>query len=635
MHLSDYIEAKKFGHTRLHLLLACTNPLVGEVERERAYIYINPSFHTKTHTLQLIISNIMADKNTHSHHLVIITKATILALLITLHSFGHINAVSHSSSSVANHSRQGRWDLLLDNVGVVAMHMALTHHGTVIIFDQTQAGPSRYQLRRRFSSGRQCSRSGDDVSDPSCFAHSIEYDISTNRIRPLRLDTDPWCSSGSFLSNGTLLQAGGNGRGARRIRYFRPCNNHHCDWRQSRTQLSDERWYASSLALPQRDRVIVVGGRRVFSYEFVPKMSSNDNQAFHLPLLRSTNDRNSRGNNLYPFLHLSSDGNLFIFANRDSILFNYRRNRVVKNFPRIPGNGSRNYPSTGSSVILPLEHADRFQKVEVMVCGGSASGAYRASRRRHRYLEGLNSCGRMVISGNTHKWSMERMPGPRLMNDMLLLPTGDVLIINGAERGVAGWDRARNASLRPFLYNATKPQGGRFSLLRRTSIPRMYHSSAVLLPDGRVLVGGSNPNDRYTFSGVSYPTELRLQAFIPYYMDHQYNSTRPANITIHSQHRNGVVYGGEFHVRFFMATKPSRDVDFVVYAPPFTTHSMSMNQRLLRLRAKSMERDKTGWVNAVLEAPPSANVAPSGYYMLTIVNQGIPSLSQWVRFIHS
>ncbi|PON72342.1 Glyoxal oxidase, N-terminal [Parasponia andersonii] len=339
----------------------------------------------------------MEDK-THFHHLVKI-KTTIFALFFLLiHSPKHINAVSHSSSSSGVDHRQGRWDLLLDNVGVVAMHMALTHHGTVIIFDQTEAGPSRYQLRHRYSSGRRCSRSGDDASDPSCYAHSVEYEVSTNSIRPLRLDTDPWCSSGSFLSNGTLLQTGGNGRGSRRIRYFRPCHNRQCDWRESRGQLSAQRWYASSLALPQRDRVMVVGGRRAFSYEFVPKMSPNDD-AFHLPLLSSTNDRNSRGNNLYPFLHMSSDGNLFIFANRDSILFNYRRNRVVKTFPRIPGDGSRNYPSTGSSVILPLDHANRFQRVEVMVCGGAASGAYRAARGRHRYLEGLNTCGRMVITG--------------------------------------------------------------------------------------------------------------------------------------------------------------------------------------------------------------------------------------------
>ncbi|PON72343.1 1,4-alpha-glucan-branching enzyme [Parasponia andersonii] len=237
-------------------------------------------------------------------------------------------------------------------------------------------------------------------------------------------------------------------------------------------------------------------------------------------------------------------------------------------------------------------------------------------------------------TGNRHKWNMEHMPGPRLMNDMLILPTGDILIINGAERGVAGWDTARNASLRPYLYNPNRPLGRRFSLLRPTRIARMYHSSAVLLPDGRVLVGGSNPHNRYTFSNAAYPTELRLQAFVPYYMDRQYHPLRPSNVTILNHIDDGVVYGGEFHVRFLQGRRPSRDVEFVAYAPPFTTHSMSMNQRMLRLRAKSIERGEGGWFNVVLEAPPSPNVAPSGYYMLTVVNKGIPSLSQWVRFIH-
>ncbi|EXB94450.1 hypothetical protein L484_018951 [Morus notabilis] len=580
----------------------------------------------------------MANKN----HSSLIIKLSIIFVIFSLHFFGHVNGVQSSSGADHHDHRQGRWELLLDNVGVVAMHMALTHRNTVVIFDQTRAGPSRYRLRRRFGSGLQCASSGDDASDSGCYAHSVEYDISSNQIRPMRLDSDPWCSSGSFLSNGTLLQTGGNGGGSRRIRYFAPCGDHSCDWRQSSRRLSEERWYASSVALPEKDRVMVVGGRRVFSYEFVPKTNSEEN-AFHLPLLRSTYERRSQGNNLYPFVHLSSDGNLFIFANQDSILFNHRRNRVVRTFPRIPGGGSRNYPSTGSSVILPLDHHNNFQRVEVMICGGAASGAYRSARQSHRYLEALSSCGRMVIADNSSersepRWHMEDMPDPRLMNDMIILPTGDVLIINGAKRGAAGWERATNASRRPFLYKPNEARGRRFSLLRATSIARMYHSSAVLLPDGRVLVGGSNPHNRYRSGrNVAYPTELRLQAFVPHYMHEQYHGYRPTNITIHyapESHGSGARYGEEFRVQFWLGRRPSDDLEFTAYPPPFTTHSMSMNQRLLRLRPRSVERRQGGWVSVVLEAPPSPNVAPSGYYLLTVVNGGIPSQSQWLRFIH-
>ncbi|XP_077250578.1 aldehyde oxidase GLOX-like isoform X2 [Tasmannia lanceolata] len=488
----------------------------------------------------------------------------------------------------------GNWELLLKNSGVVAMHMALTHHNTVLIFDQTEAGRSGYPLRKHLCSV--------DSTKSFCWAHSIEYNIATNSIRPLTLKTDTWCSSGAFLSNGTLLQTGGHGNGYRKVRYFRPCSDYRCDWIESKASLSDNRWYASNQILPEKDRVIIVGGRKAFTYEFVPKSSPNEG-SFELPFLRHTNNQHEEG-------------------------------KVIKTFPRMPGSGSRNYPSTGSSVMLPLHHADGFRKVEIMVCGGAVSGAYMAAKERD-FLKGLSTCGRIVITGKNSNWLMEQMPEPRLLNDMLVLPTGDILVINGAKQGDAGWNNAENPSLTPYLYKPMKKLGKRFSILKSTNIARMYHSSAILLPDGRVLVAGSNPNVRYTFSRVAFPTELRLQAFVPYYMGQFFDNKRASNLSItHQNDKIGVVYGEKFGVRFELGRKPSKVIDFHAYAPPFATHSNSMNQRMLKLRCNSLVRGNGGEFTATLVAPPSSKVAPSGYYLLTVVNGGIPSKAQWVRFVH-
>ncbi|KAF1870985.1 hypothetical protein Lal_00020719 [Lupinus albus] len=561
--------------------------------------------------------------------------------MITIFFFLLCLGVSDGTRGISYEGRrEGKWQFLLKSTGVVSMHMALTYKNTVIMFDQTGGGPSRYLLRKRFG-GRRCStRSRKDVVDSTCYAHSVEYDIRDNRVRPLWLDTDPWCSSGSFLSNGTLLQTGGYGKGAKRVRFYRPCRkNQQCDWKQSKNDLTDERWYASTQTLSDDDRVIVVGGRTVFTYEFVPKMSHGE-KSYNLPFLHQTNDKYAKGNNLYPFLHLSSDGNLFIFANRDSILLNPRQNKVIKTFPRIPGHGSRNYPSSGSSVLLPLDHRYNFQKVEVMVCGGAATGALR-SAGKGKFIQGLRSCGRMVITGNKHKWDMEYMPQPRLLHNMLILPTNDILIINGATHGCAGYNNARNASLEPYLYNPNKRLGTRFTILKSTKIARMYHSSATLLPDGRVLIGGGNPHGRYTFHKVAYPTELRLQAFIPYYMNKRYHNFRPRNLTIESYGGGkiyGIVYEREFVVRFMVVKFGSinnNKIEFSAYAPPFTTHGLSMNQRMLKLRCKRMMKISGEWVSAVLEAPPSPHVAPAGYYLITVVNGGIPSMSEWIQFRHA
>ncbi|CDP12684.1 unnamed protein product [Coffea canephora] len=558
-------------------------------------------------------------------------KCIVFLLFFLLLSTELCNAARELSS---RGNRKGKWQLLLKNAGVVAMHMALTHYDTVVILDQIGSQQSGYRLKRRLN-GTKCDHRNRDSEDWSCYAHSVEYDIMRNKIRPLHINSDTWCSSGSILSDGTIIQTGGYGGGSRRIRYFKPCDhNGRCDWKQNKHSLSDMRWYASNLLLPDKDRVIVVGGRRIFTYEFVPKLSSRE-KAYDLPFLHKTYERRREGNNLYPFLHLSSDGNLFIFANRDSILFNYKRRKVVKTFPRIPKDGGRSYPSTGSSVILPLDHENGFQKVEVMICGGAAPGAYGAADEG-KFLKGLSSCGRMVITGNRHKWKMENMPGPRVMSDMLILPTGHILIINGAKRGCAGWENAASPALEPYLYKPQKRQGRRFTVLKAAKIPRMYHSSAILLPDGRVLVAGSNPNRRYEFKNVKYPTELRLQAFVPDHMDQKFDHRRAHNLSIStSKGEENIGYGREFGVHFWLRGKiSSKDVIFSVYAVPFTTHSLSMNQRMLRLKCKKMLKDENGLVNAIVEAPPSANVAPAGYYLLTVVNGGIPSKSQWIRFTH-
>ncbi|KAH9312845.1 hypothetical protein KI387_027880, partial [Taxus chinensis] len=501
---------------------------------------------------------------------------------------------------------KGRWDLLFENAGVSAMHMTLLHTNKVLIFDQTLAGPS--QITRTDPS---CSKTSSPATE-DCWAHSIEYDIASNTVRPLHVVTDTFCSSGSFASNGTLVQTGGWSNGDRVTRYFTPCTDSSCDWVESPTLLSSRRWYASNQILPD-DRIIVVGGRRSFNYEFVPKRPGEG--AFQLPFLVKTNAVDEE-NNLYPFTHLSSDGNLFIFANRDSILLDYNKNQVVRAFPAMPGGGARNYPSSGSSVMLPLDSANNFQRVEILICGGAPDGAFKKATFNQTFVEALKSCGRIEITSQNPQWQMEDMPGPRVMNDMLILPTGEVLIINGAKQGTAGWQSATEPALSPFLYRPAEALGNRFRVLAPTKIPRMYHSTANVLPDGRVLVGGSNSNFGYRFSGVAFPTELRMEAYIPYYLHSSYDLKRAAIISISSRE---IKYGSKFIVRFSLQRRPSSSIRFHVYAPPFTTHTWSMNQRMLSLAASAIVKGSGGYIVG-LTAPPSPVAAPSGYYLLTIVN---------------
>ncbi|XP_051144174.1 aldehyde oxidase GLOX-like [Andrographis paniculata] len=542
----------------------------------------------------------------------------------------HYTADEHATGSI---SSGGQWMLLQDSIGVSAMHMQLLYNNKVVIFDRTDFGPSKLTL----PAGK-C-RFNDDALPVDCTGHSLLYDVVSNSYRPLMVQTDVWCSSGSLDPQGTLIQTGGYHAGDRKIRLFSPCDLEECDWTELDQNLTVQRWYASDHVLPD-GRVIIVGGRRAFSYEFFPKTGAFNDTVFYFPFLRETTDPIEE-NNLYPFLYLLPDGNIFIFANQRSAVLDYKNDRILREFPPIPCD-KRSYPATGSSVMLPLKLIAgvgyAFPEVEVMICGGAKGGAY-VKALRGLYEPASRSCGRIRVTGANPRWEMEEMPMGRVMPDMLLLPTGDVIILNGAARGTAGWECAADPVLNPVLYRPGEREpggGGRFSLLNPSSIARMYHSSAILLPDGRVLVGGSNPHTMYNFTGVEYPTELSLEAFSPPYLASDLANLRPSVLTMEGPAGgHEVSYGQQFAITFslglHMQPRPWGEFTVTMAAPSFTTHSFAMNQRLLVLYVLDQHQLSTFAYKVTVYAPPNPNIAPPGYYMLFVVHHGVPSHGVWIR----
>ncbi|XP_078431777.1 aldehyde oxidase GLOX1-like [Wolffia australiana] len=515
----------------------------------------------------------------------------------------------------------GEWELVSPNAGVSSMHIAITHNNKAIMFDATNFGPTTLQL-----APNNC-RIDPRTKKQDCTSHAIEFDIETRKIRPLKVLTNPWCSAGGFAPDGTLVQTGGWFDGGRVVRYLRTCAT--CDWTEYPASLSGERWYSTQQILPDGS-FILVGGRRQFGYEFVPKEGQSNKAAILLPLLRETTDEVE--DNLYPFVHLSTDGNLFIFANNRSILLDYKANKVVREFPPLKG-GARNYPGCATSALLPINLQRPSKKkipAEVIVCGGTPQLSAK-SAGAGTFLSALATCARIVITSPTPAWKFELMPTGRVISDMLILPNADLLIINGASKGSAGWGFAREPALRPVLYSPRKPRSQRFRSLAAASIPRMYHSTSAVLPDGRILVAGSNTNDGYEFTGVLFPTELRVEKFSPPYLDPAQAAARP-EISAAGGVPRQLAYGEAFVVEFGMVAPllPGADVKVTMYAPPFTTHAFSMNQRLLLLKITSVDLG-LGKHKVAVVAPPSPVVAPPGYYMLVVVHQGIPSKAAWVR----
>ena len=83
----------------------------------------------------------------------------------------------------------------------------------------------------------------------------------------------------------------------------------------------------------------------------------------------------------------------------------------------------------------------------------------------------------------------------RSMLNLIYLPDGRLFGCNGAGTGVAGYGNeswavgqsyADNPVLTPAIYDPTAPSGKKWNRdgLSASTIPRMYHSTAVILPDG-------------------------------------------------------------------------------------------------------------------------------------------------------
>lgn len=498
----------------------------------------------------------------------------------------------------------GTWELLVPDAGIASMHTAVTRFNTAVLLDRTNIGPSRKLLPKGHCLKR------------DCYAHSVQLDLATNELRPLKILTDTWCSSGQFLPDGTLLQSGGDLDGFRKFRKFAPCNGtSFCDWEElNDVELSQGRWYATNQILPDGS-VIIVGGRGSNTVEFFPPRK---NGAVSFPFLSQTED--TQMDNLYPYVHLLPNGHLFVFANTNSVMYDFTRHLIVKEYPKLEG-GPRNYPSAGSSVMLALQ--GDYSAAEIVVCGGAQYGAF---LMRSTDTPAHGSCGRILATSENPKWEMEDMPFGRIMGDMVMLPNGDVLVINGAMSGTQGFELASNPCLNPVLYRPDQPVGLRFMVLNPGSVPRLYHSTANLLPDGRVLLAGSNPHVLYRFD-AEFPTELRVEAFSPEYL-----SADRANVRVAIEEVPETVrFGGSFDVVVSVGLPVVGIVEVNLASAPFATHSFSQGQRLVKLAVTSAVPDGDGRYRIGCRAPPAGRVAPPGYYMAFAVNQGVPSVARWIH----
>jgi galactose oxidase-like protein/Kelch motif protein len=200
------------------------------------------------------------------------------------------------------------------------------------------------------------------------------------------------------------------------------------------------------------------------------------------------------------------------------------------------------------------------------------------------------------------------MAFPRNYHNATILPDGTVVVTGGGQ--TTGAIDLKNAVYEAELWD---PQTESWTTLARMHAPRLYHSTALLMPDGRVLVSGGG-----RFNGNSEPTDqVSGEFFAPPYL---FKGPRPTIAAVPSQLTRGQTFTIE-------TPDASRIAKVSLVRLGNDTHAFDMNQRFVPLSFSA----NTGALSVT--APSSANVAPPGYYMLFIVDtNGVPSIASYVRF---
>jgi Domain of unknown function (DUF1929) len=227
--------------------------------------------------------------------------------------------------------------------------------------------------------------------------------------------------------------------------------------------------------------------------------------------------------------------------------------------------------------------------------------------------------------------SMPAMRNPRTHLNVVMMRSGDLLAIGG--EGPPGvFHRI------PELL----PSGGTaWAELAPHAGPRDYHSTALLLPDGRVFVAGGENRKNGAFPGPDY------LIYEPPYFSLDYGSVPPAGIVVTNASTTqlveqdeigplGMQYGTDYRATWTNTLEDGITVAGVVLvAPSSVTHHDDGGQRVVRLSIR-YDDDQAGQpANAIkFRSPANERVAPPGWWMLFLVTtSGRPSQAYWVHLL--
>ena len=185
---------------------------------------------------------------------------------------------------------------------------------------------------------------------------------------------------------------------------------------------------------------------------------------------------------------------------------------------------------------------------------------------------------------------------------LIAMPDGQVMAVGGCHDS--------DPILVPEMYDVTADT---WQDLACMDVRRGHHASAILLPDARVMVAGGDDS-----SGSHYDAQI----YQPPYLFQP--GTRPVIASAPAE----INYNTLFRVT--VGSSKAQDItDVSLLRLGGATHSYDFDQRFMWLNFVPDPQDPTNKLK--ISAPPHGFVAPPGYYMLFILDDGVPSIAEMVK----
>lgn len=394
--------------------------------------------------------------------------------------------------------------------------------------------------------------------------------------------TNLFCSGHAFLPDGRLLVTGGH---AGQDNYGEPdatifmAASGGYTWYTTNTPMNDGRWYSSAITLANGEVLVIGGSRSSNNFNTLPQVwRTNQGGGW-----RDLTAANAQVPN-YAKLHLAPNGRVAMVG---------------------PAKGTRYLDTAGTGrwtngPVRPGPHRDygasaQYDDGKILIFGGGNNPP-------------VNSAETIDLKATTPTWrATGSMSWARRHVNATVLPDGTVLATGGSSS--AGNDAAGTV-LAAELWD---PATGQWTTMASAQVPRIYHSTTLLLPDGRVLsAGGGRPKAQ---NGGAH--NLNAEFYSPPYL---FKGTRP---TLHFAPASAT-YGQTIQL---FTPFPAEIGQVNLIRLGSVTHTVNMNQFFRRL---SFAPAAGGGIAATL--PHDPRLLPPGHYMLFILNRsGVPSLARIIQ----